>query len=140
MKMSNWYGSARTNEVTVINMKGLKKALKPFDVIIEKRKDNKVVFLPPKESDGDFYYSIFDDKTDDDIEFNWESFVMPYIKENDILIVMCCGAEKLRYITGDTQAYIRRGDNVESIGINLSDIYDMAKDKFNVDDVSRCEY
>ena len=138
--MSNWYGSARTNQVTVIDMEGLKNALIPFEVTIHEREDNEVVFLPPNESDGDFYYSVIDEDTGEDIEFNWESIVMPYIKENDVLIVMCCGAEKLRYLSGDTQAYIRRGDNVESIGINLSDIYDMAKDKFNVDDVSRCEY
>jgi hypothetical protein len=138
--MSNWYGSARTNEVTVIDLDGLKNALIPFDVIIHEREDNKVVFLPPNESDGDFYYCVIDEDTGEDIEFNWESVVMPYIKEKEVLIVMCSGAEKLRYITGDTQAYIRNGDKVESLCLRLDDIYNMAKAKFNVDDVSRCEY
>jgi hypothetical protein len=138
--MAEWEGKARTNEVTVIDMEGLKNALIPFEVIIHERDDNKVVFLPPKNSNGDFYYSVENEDTGENIEFNWQSFVMPYIKEGEVLIVMCCGAEKLRYITGDSQAYFRNGDKVDSFGINLYDIYDLVKVKFNVQSVSLCEY
>jgi hypothetical protein len=138
--MSTLYAKARTNDVTVIDMEGLTQSVKKFGVTIQYREDNKVVFFPPDNTTGDFNYSIDDGDTGDNIEFNWESNVMPFIKENEILFVFCIYYDQLREIGGDTQAYIRNGDKVESLCLRLDDIYNMAKDKFKVNDFTRCEY
>ena len=78
-----------------------------------------------------------DDLEDDldsggDVEFSWEQHIMPFIAENEVLVVVIAGAEKLRYVTGFAQALIRRGDEVSTTTIRLSGIYSKAAQEFGV--------
>jgi hypothetical protein len=129
--MANWYGSARTNYVRVSDMEALKENVLNFGIkMVEK--DGKVAFFPDDYSDGDFPYSMDDDEGNE-IIFSWEDIIMPYIAELEVFVVMCCGAEKLRYITGDAQAYCRKGSTVQFCGVNLNDIFSKAALEFDVD-------
>ena len=80
-------------------------------------------------------------------EFNWEEVVMPFIAIDEVLIVISVGAEKLRYITGISEAYIRLDndndyDSIRSVFIDLNFIYTNASFEFRVDinKISRAEY
>ena len=72
-------------------------------------------------------------------EFSWEQHIMPFIAENAVLVVVVAGAEKLRYISGSARAFIRRGDEVSTTAIGLSDIYDKAAQEFGVEQKSISE-
>jgi hypothetical protein len=140
--MANWYGAARTNYVKVTDMEGLTKSLADFDLDIvvhdgeyDPERKGLVAFFPTDDSNGDFQYSTYDEDGNE-VEFDWESKVMPYVEENNVLVTMCSGAEKQRYITGDSAAYIRRGDAVSVVGICLNDIYDKAAEAFEVEKAS----
>ncbi len=65
-------------------------------------------------------------------EFSWERHIMPFIAENEVLVVVTAGAEKLCYVTGFAEAFIRRGDEVSTTTIRLSDIYSKAAQEFGV--------
>jgi hypothetical protein len=130
--MANWYGSARSNQFTVTDMDGLKHALAPFgDIEIAERGD-KVCLLV---TDGDYggWRSVVFDEQDEEIEFDPAVHIMPYAKEGEVVVLMEAGAEKLRYITGNAQAFIRKGDEVRSKYLDLSQIYQMAADEFGID-------
>ena len=80
-------------------------------------------------------------------EFNWEEVVMPFIAIGEVLIVISVGAEKLRYITGVSEAYIRVDDSndydsVLSLNVDLDTIYVNASLEFGVDinKISKAEY
>jgi hypothetical protein len=131
--MSNWYGAARTNHVHVEDLDGLKARIDMWPIDISHREDTgAVVFIPHDTDSGDFDYAKVDDEGED-ISFDWAVDVMPYIREGEVLIVQSSGAERLRYVTGDAQAYRRIGDDVQSVGISLHDIYTLAAQTFDVD-------
>lgn len=80
-------------------------------------------------------------------EFSWEEIVMPFIAINEVLIVILVGAEKLRYINGRSEAYVRVDDNndyesVLTTTVDLNSIYVNACHEFeiDIDKISRAEY
>lgn len=138
--MANWYGSARSNYVQIKDMEGLIKALGPFNIeISESRLDKGVCFLVGPYSDDGGWPSFATDEEGDEIEFDPSEHICPFMQDDQILIMMQCGAEKLRYITGDAQAY-----NSEGVCefLSLDSIYARAALRFKVDEssISRAEY
>ena len=135
IKMANWYGAARTNYVTVLDMTKVVEITAPFGIeISDAGLSGKYAFFPDPCSDGDFNYYVMDDDGDE-IEFSWED-IMPYVEEGEVLVVMCSGAEKLRFITGGASAYCRKGDKIMSTEICLNDIYKKAAFEFDVELIS----
>jgi len=130
--MSNWYGTARSNTFTVVDMDGLKQALSPFADIEIRERAGKVCLLV---TDGDYggWPSCVFTENEEEHEFDPAVCVMPYVKEGEVVVFMEAGAEKLRYITGNAQAFIRKDSTVTSVSISLDDIYHMAAEKFGLD-------
>lgn len=134
--MANWYGTARSNKFTVVDMDGFKTALAPFGDIEIAQRDGKVMLMV---TDGDYggwpsvVYDWVEGEGDVEIEFSPAIHIMPYVKEGEVVVLMEAGAEKLRYITGNAQAYIRIGDEVKTEYLDLSRIYHNAADAFGVD-------
>ena len=134
--MANWYGTARTNYVTLTDAEQVNRIISAFGTTMHQesesctRTDGKYAFFPNRDSDGDFDYYMFDDDGDE-IEFVWED-IMPFVAEGEVLVVIVSGAEKSRYITGDAQAYCRKGDDIMSTGVALTDIYAKAALSFDV--------
>ena len=131
--MANYYGSARTNAVTIIDKAGLEKALEPFSgLTLSERQDGRVVFLGDDCDSGSFP-SCAIDEGGNDLEFSWEEHIMPYVAEGEVLVIQEAGAERLRYIVGYSVAYMRIGDEVKSVGVDINDIYEKVAAEFNLD-------
>ncbi len=132
--MANWYGSARTNYVHITDLDALIKALEGFDVNVVEgcaNEEGMYAFFAHTDSGG-FAHERWTDDADEAEEFDFIEHVMPYVADGEVLIVMESGAEKLRYITGDAYAYIRRGSKIEHTSLHLHGIYRLAADAFGV--------
>lgn len=129
--MANWYGAARTNYVTLTDVVKVKFVCETFDMGLCTNDVGKYAFFPSEDTNGDFNYSV-SDENGDEIEFSWETEILPFVAEGEVLVVMTSGAEKLRYITGSAEAYCRVGAEVKSTYINLRDIYKQAAKVFDI--------
>lgn len=129
--MSSWYGTARSNYVKIDDMAGLEAALKPFCVkITPQDTDPAVVYFTPEDSDtGGWQTFSSDDDDGEEIEFNPVEHICPFMADGQVLVMMEAGAERLRYVTGEAQAYNKQGDFV---CLSLSDIYAKAAEAFGV--------
>lgn len=140
--MANWYGTARSNYVFVDDIELLKEALAPFDVAVDQ--DERGVMFSSRENEYGAFPNIAyidsEEQEDEEIEFSWKEHVMPYVKEGEVLIIMEVGAEKHRYITGYSEAYVRKGQDIQCLSINLNQIYEMASEKFGIVPRTLAEY
>ncbi len=166
--MANWYGSARTNYVRLapgVTLESLKNHIDLIGANMEVvEQDGRVAFMPDRSSDdGDFESwlrpDIPDAETDpegvaklsaalkvdvaelemDEFEFDWENHIMPFVQEGDVLVVQVVGAEKLRYLSGYAEAFIRRGENVDRVSLSLHGIYALAAKTFGISEESITE-
>lgn len=131
--MANWYGTARSNTVRIKDVVGLDKALEPFSLWV-KRNGNEFTFFGEDDSGGWPSYGILTDETeeeekDTEVAFDPAIHIAPFMEDDQILIMMCVGAEKLRFVTGYAQAYNAKG---KYVAINLDQIYRKAALKFKV--------
>lgn len=131
--MSNWYGACRTNYVQVKDIQAVKDAFQPFPIEIHESADGLITLLSNDEYGG--WPSSTEDADGNETPFDFE-LIVPFLEHGQVLIVMCAGAEKLRYITGDAHAYAWDGRHAK---VSLDDIYDLAEKKFGVS-VSMAEY
>lgn len=138
--MADWIGTARSNYVKIADLEGLQAALVNFGIEIGKHDEHDTYCLLAV-GDGDGGWPSFSyDEDDNEIEFSFESLVMPFVAEGEVLVVMEAGAERLRYVSGHASAYIRRGDQVSSTSLSLNDIYDKACREFGVPAVNPATY
>ena len=139
--MADWYGTARSNYVKIKDMDGLKAAIEPFPISISKGDDEnegKVCFLSDDGDSGGWPGHAYDED-DNEIEFDPAVQICPFMEDDQVLVMMESGAEKLRYITGNAMAFNAKGDSVR---VNLNDIYKKAAETFgaSADDITAAEY
>lgn len=127
----NYQGEARTNYVSITNIKGLTKALKrwPLEVRKSKIEKGKVALF---DTSGDGWPSFAIDDNGEDIEFDVATLIMPFVSEGEVLVVMEAGHEGERYVIGNASAWVRRGKKVLRTFLCLEDIYARAARKFSV--------
>jgi hypothetical protein len=145
--MANWYGTSRTNYFHC-DRPALVEALKPFDLAIHDGTDGMVMLSPGEMSDtGDWpsfgsYEREGEEDWPEEVEFSFERHVMPHVFEGEVVIAMSAGAEKLCYVTGNAEAYVRQGAETRTAYLSLHEIYNIAAEKFQVDrtQITACEY
>ena len=139
--MANWYGASRSNYVRISDIEGLKASLSRTDIQIHQSTNNPGFYclLYGDNSNGDWPSFIYDEAFDE-IEFDFETFVMPFVKEGECLVIMTSGAEKLRYITGHASAYVRHSGEVISTHLSLNDIYRQAQEELGCEDITEACY
>jgi hypothetical protein len=142
--MSSWIGKARSNYFQVKDEAAFLAWTKTREIEVWKkvRKDGpfagiETFSIAATTEDGSWpSYSLTED---DDIEFVNE--ISEHLPDNEIVILMEAGAEKLCYITGTSLAFNHLG--VESlVKVDLNDIYLAAAEKFGVTvaDITDCTY
>jgi hypothetical protein len=124
--MANWYGSCRTNYVRVKDVTEVLKIFAPFQLKMIEDGQGRIGFLSEDEYGG--WPSSVDDEDGNEIEFDF-SLIIPQLADKEVLIVMCAGAEKLRYITGEAIAYAWDG---RSTAVYINDIYKKVEAEFGV--------
>lgn len=146
--MAEWKGSARTNYVHVKDIDGLREAIEPFDLKADPHHSCRNYWYITVGEDSDHggwpgTVEVEDDEGDvEEVEFDFAEHVIPFLHDGEVLIAMECGAEKLRYLTGYAQAYMKRGDEVLTHQIGLAQIYAQAAKAFAVplDTIAECMY
>ena len=141
--MANWSGTSRSNYVRISDEEGLTAAVEKFGLKTSKDQEGLTAFFPGDSGDGDWpsWVTSYEDDPEDpdnklEIEegFTFATAIMPFVAEGQVLIVMSAGAEKLSYITGHAEAFIRKGEDVHWTAVNLENIYKKAAEAFGVED------
>ncbi len=119
--MADWHGFSRSNYFAVKDLAGLKRALEPFEIEIDQHatRPDYVSLTPYGEYGG--WPHAFLDEDDNEIEFDPATMVCPFMRAGQVFITMEAGAERLRYITGNTSAWAADG---RSVSVSLRDIYE----------------
>ena len=141
--MANWYGAARSNYFQVSDMPGLTASLENTDVSIHSNSDGSLhCLLVESSGDGDWPSFVETAADEDEVEFDFEVHVMPFVADGEVVVTMVAGHEKLRYITGAACAYVRRGEVVTECHLLLNDIYDLAVEELGVtrNEITECSY
>lgn len=152
--MANWYGSARSNYVQVENMEALKLALDPFlnEITIDDCGEKGVCFTAQCGEYGGWPTTVYVEtiykeeengpelEREDQLEFDPAIHIAPHLKEGQVLVMMECGAEKLRYLTGWAQAY--QAITGDCVSVSMDDIYKKAALAFETpeNDISLAQY
>lgn len=133
--MANYYGSGRSNYVTVTDKEKWKELCNKFSVDFLENSNGKVGFTCTSE-DGDLPSTIEDpEESQDDIEVEPLEEFCKLLADEEVLVFQTVGNEKLRYLNGYAIAYNNKG---EYVTVNLSDIYEEAQHLGK--NITTCEY
>jgi len=131
--MANYVASARSNKFRVKDIEALEAAMPDdIEVCTESIPDRLVCLLVTNSDGGGWPSMIFDETTDDYIDFDLEEVVAPHLEDNEWCVIKEVGAEKLRYLIGYATAFNNKGD---CLTVSLDDIY-----KDLPDGVTTCDY
>lgn len=129
-----WQGSARTNMARFADLEKLQ-ALADKHGLVVTRPDEEDNFacLEPDEGatqDGDFPTFVTDEEGNE-VEL-WDA-VVELLEPDSVLIVQSVGADKLRTLSGNSTAFVRRQDgSVERTQVTISEIYEKAAKEFGI--------
>ena len=133
--MANYFASSRTNAVKIIDKDGLIEALAPFniDIVWVDAPEPMALFLVSEGSDSGSMYDWALDEDDNDLEFSFEDFILPYVAPGEVLIYQEIGSEKLRYLNGFSEAYVKdEAGEVKQVSLSINDIYEKAAQELGV--------
>jgi hypothetical protein len=129
--MANYYGSARSNYFRVKDGEAFKKwaASLGLDVLESSQKrggEPQYAMTPIGTDDGGWPSWRFEDENGQavDEELDLAQELSRHLHDDDVVVLMESGAEKLRYVSGWAVAVNSKGDRVQ---LTLSDIYEAAK-------------
>lgn len=134
-----WHGTARTNFARFDDVEKLKQVCAPLGVKVTTGPENFAMLEPDRSDDGDFPSMVGDDFEE---EF-FPDVVLPLLQPRSVLVVMCTGADKLRYLSGNATAFMRDDTGAVQIQqVSIGDIYEKAAAAFQVDsrDIAECRY
>jgi hypothetical protein len=127
--MANYYENARTNYFKVKDEAKFNEflcSLSGLDSYKDKEGRHAIFF----DYESGVPSSKYNEETKDYDDVDFLDELSQHLADGSIAIVMGAGAEKLRFINGYAEAINNKG---ERVGINISDIYDLAKQKFGKD-------
>lgn len=125
--MANYYATARTNYVRFKDEAALREALAladKFNVSYYHDQPQEPLCAMFYGDDGGFCF--YDPDTDDDGD--WYE-IAKLMADDQVLVVLEAGAEKLRYISAHASAWNNKG---ECVGLSLNEIYDRAEEAWGI--------
>jgi hypothetical protein len=143
--MADWYGTARSNYFRVKDEAAFRKDAESLYLdVMTSRSDNDLLFMvtPNAVNDKGGWPIWSPDKSDEDenpLEVDIVGTLAKHLVDGEIVVLMECGAEKLRYITGHATAFNNTGHRVE---LDLDDIYRIAAQLLHVpiENITKAEY
>lgn len=134
--MANWYATARSNYFRVKDEAAfrLEAAKLGLDVNPLRAKDETLFMVTPNmdRSDSGDWPTWSLNETDEDgdmVELDIAGTLAKHLVEDEIVVLMESGAEKVRYVTGHATAFNSLGKRID---LDLSDIYSKAAKEFRV--------
>lgn len=135
--MADFLATSRSNFVLVKDVKAAIESLKDFDIPIHRHPTNSnAIMLAGCDGDGTFNFSYTDG--DDDVYLDLAEWSATHLVENQVLVLVSAGAEKLRYISAWAEAYTWKGEviSVDLLDVLFSKIYEKLGTSVEVADPS----
>ena len=108
--MANFYATSRSNFVIVKDVDAAIASLKPYDIPIHRHPTNKnAIMLAGCEDDGTFS-SFYVDESGEDVYLDLAEWAATHLADNQVLVLVSAGAEKLRYVSAWAEAYTWKGE------------------------------
>lgn len=130
--MSSWNGTSRSNIVLLKDeaaLKHWKETLENTGMTLHITPEHPLcVWLEGDDDNGAFESTYISDEGED-VEIDYGELAT-HMADGQVWVLMSAGAEKLRYVTGWTQAYNSKG---EQLSLRLSQIYELAKKEWGID-------
>ena len=137
--MANFYATSRSNFVLVKDVQAAIESLKPYDIPIHRHPTNKnAIMLAGCEDNGTFSSSCMGE-SGEDIYLDLAEWSAAHLADNQVLVLVSAGAEKLRYVSAWAEAYTWKGEvvTVDLLETLFSKIYEkLGIDAINVADPS----
>lgn len=128
--MANFYGTARSNYFKVKDDVAFKDWVTTVPNLgFWKHNKDETFAVYSDDSDSGCWPSSFLDEDENDVEFDMVEALSKHLADGEVCVLMQAGAEKLRYISGYSQAFNNTGECVQ---VSLDDIYALAQTKFGV--------
>lgn len=121
--MANWIGTSRSNYIKVKDADAFKRDMEAMQLAVFAKSGGDAFCVVSRTDDGDWPNIDLDAEESFDIEAR----IAPHMQEGEICVLMSVGAEGEKYVSGYAIAFDHTGD---TIGIELSDIYQFAEQKF----------
>jgi hypothetical protein len=136
--MANYYEKARTNYFNVKDASAFDKFIALFNGSIE---------VMPHETEGTLAL-LFDEETgipityydheaEDWVDVDFMDMLSQHLTDDSIAVIEAVGSEKMRYLVGYAIAVNSKGQRVD---INIAEIYERAKEKFGVKEISTASH
>ena len=130
--MANYCASCRSNYFKVVDIDKFTEAM-PSCIDVEVNKDGTVFLCGDDPDGGGWPTSIYNDETDEYDDFDLEQVIAPHLQPDSWCVLQEVGAEKLRYLVGESVAFNK--DLEQRFRVSISDIY-----KHLPPGTSTCEY
>ena len=134
--MANYYEKARTNYFKVKDAVAFQKYLDLFggiDLVVQEKTGQYALLFDEEVGIPCFYLN----EDDEDIEVDFFDDVASHLTDDSIVVFEAVGNEKMRYLNGYAVALNSKGERVD---INISEIYERAKEKFGVKEINTASY
>ena len=133
--MANYYATCRSNYVRVKNPKRFKDILSEYDLDIIEDDDGRIGFLSRTE-DG-FPRMLEPDEHDEHGYINDDTRIPECLHDDEVLVIMEIGNEKMRYLIGYALAINSDG---RQCSVSLDEIYSRAEANFGNKPKTPAEY
>jgi hypothetical protein len=135
--MANFYEKARTNYFKVKDLVEFKEFIELFydiELLVDERKGSYALLFSEESGVPSQYYH--DDK-DEYIEVDFIYELSRFITDDSIVVIQAVGSENMRFVSGYAIAVNSKN---EQVSININEIYELAKQKFGVNEISEASY
>uniref|UniRef100_UPI0026075659 hypothetical protein n=1 Tax=uncultured Halomonas sp. TaxID=173971 RepID=UPI0026075659 len=106
--MANWYGTARSNYFKVKDADAFKAFADSVNLNWHAGPDDS--FMISGDDDGSWPSYYYDEKRDEDVDLDLVCEISQHLQDDQIVVLMEAGAEKLRYITGYAVAFNKQAE------------------------------
>lgn len=134
--MANYYEKARTNYFNVkdaIAFQDYINKFKSIDLVVNEKTGQYALIFDEEVGVPNSYY----DENDEDVEVDFIDDVSNHLTDDSIFVLQGIGNEKMRFLTGYAIAVNSKGERVD---VNIDEIYELAKQKFGVKEISQASY
>lgn len=123
--MANYYASNRTNYFRVNDKDAFLADMEKVPDISIQSKDDCFVILGDSSDAAGWPCSSYNEETDDYEDIDLPLLVSQHLADEEVAVFMECGAEKLRYLIGYSEAINAKGERRQ---VSLDDIYSLARE------------
>lgn len=127
--MADWFGTSRSNYFRVKDPAQFEEEMATFSGLDVRQTKEGYYALFGDDGYGGWPSASYNEETGDESDFDIVEIVSRHLAEGEVAVFMSAGAEKLRYISGYSEAVDHTGKRVF---VSLNDIYEKAEEAFGV--------